>query len=375
MKHRSVNNSSKSVGKLWARPLADLNAKLCRGKVRVHRGRLNYQSSYFPAKRSSDQQGYCNRYDYALRLNADALADKDLYQAILKIVVAIDRDLLQEQWQWPELVKPDLPVSVSDWVKAFELAYWQKKERTPNREHVYQQKYGYYFGKLPSGKLTEQMLIEQVESHPAESRIRQIASQCYGSLADLAGIDSSNIRAAGKGWHLGKVKLRDLPTDQEAWATYESLAQWPEYQSGFLLLLLYGIRPHELIYAQATGLDASAPYIHIAQGKTGPRDAFMLRSKHWPEVQWDGVVPDIERHRRNGQPRSHIELGQTITAQYKRRSESIASLYNYRHLYAVRGFAQGKKIGMMARSMGHSEAVHTRTYQSTVSQIQFQEGW
>ena len=375
MKHSRSNNCRRSVGDAWAKPLAEINSKLVRGVLRVHRERLYYQSSTFPPKWNRGQAGYCNRFDYALKLNAIDLVQLDVYKAVLAIVLDIDRELLWGRWQWPEVKATAPPLAVSDWIVSFEVAYWQKHERTSNRKYLYDKHYGGSFNKLKqNAALTEKLLLDTLNQVKAESRYKLTVSQHYGALADHANIDSACIRLTGKGWTLANVSLRDLPTDEQAWATYESLRVYPEYQSGFLLILLYGIRPHELVYAEPSGLNAAKPYISIVEGKTGPRDALMLRGAGWLDVQWNGIVPAVELNRQNGSPRSHVELGSSITKQYQRRGMP-GTLYDYRHLYAVRGFSQSKPIGMMARSMGHSETVHRRTYQATINAEAFQAEW
>lgn len=385
MKHSRSYSHKRIVGEVWAKPLAEINSKLVRGVVRVHRGRLYYQSSSFPPKWNRGVEGYCNRFDYALRLDADVLAQKDVALVVLALVLDIDRELLWQRWRWPQAEPETAPsLTVSDWIASFKEAYWRKNERTDNREYLYSKQYGREFARLPQNvALTEQLLLDTLNrlkpgtkemQLKAESRQRLMVSQWYGALADHAGLDSGAIRKAGKGWTQAQVEVRNLPSDAEAWATYEALAKWPEFQSGFLLYLLYGIRDHELVYCQPIGLDAEQPYIHVSNGKTGARDAYMLPAKEWPKVQWDGVVPEINLVRRDGKRRSHVEIGASIAKQYKQRGVP-GTLYDYRHAYAVRGFEQGRNVGMMARSMGHSEAVHCRAYQSAVSRKQFQRGW
>lgn len=350
--------------------IVHINLRLDCGKLREKGGYLSFYSGRFPPKDESDVAGYCNRHELSLGMKAASLLDSEKHEAVLAWCKEIDLALFKREWQWPRISAPQ--ERVGDAVAGFESQWFSKHGRSPHKQQQWRDEFAHRFNWLkPKVRLTTDHLLRVLNQRTeANSKSRLATSIIYGQLADYAGLDGEVIRTAGKGWTRKLLQPRDLPTVEEVMAVYESLAQWPEYQSGFVLFILYGIRNHELLYCQQLDEVVNGmPLIHISEGKTGSRDAFGLRRAGMPELVWDGRVPSINMQRRDGTARSHKEIGAAVARAYACRG--VARLYTYRHWFAATGFQRNVPPDKMALSMGHSLSVHIQTYRAWINRATF----
>lgn len=354
---------------MGARWLDNLNRALVRGQVRERRGRLYYRSSHFPAKKGGD--GGKLRCELGIGVDARA-AERDvkLQQWVKGRVMEWDVALLWKKWEWPE-EKEQAPLkTVADLIKGYEAWYWRNKEQTLNKRQTFAESHLKRLSWLPQDKLLVPGILEQVlaERTEAGSAQRLRSSQVYAMFAEYAGLDAKPIKELGKGWESSCINPRDLPTVSEIVQQYQKLAEHPDMQAGYLVMVLYGIRPHELVYCQPLGINDASPWIHITEGKTGSRDAYELRVPELELPRWDGSLPAIA-----SEGKTHKQIGASVREAYK--ALGITNLYNLRHHYAAMGFQLNKPIDKMALSMGHSQTVHVKTYRAWVTREMFQAGW
>jgi hypothetical protein len=359
------------------RRLDAVNSKLHAGTLRVAKGRLCYRSNYFPPRPGHDRarEGNVNRYDVSLRLSVDALLNDGIYREMELRVYEMDVAVYGGRFEWPKLNDSEVKLA-GDLFEAFEEWHWAQVRRDTNREDYFKSEYRRRFRWFDANKPIDTKLILKVlyaKTKP-ESRSRQQASMLLSRFARFAGLDHQAIKQAGKGWKASDLNPRVLPTPDEIWEDYEALREKPLLRSGFVLLVTYGIRPHEMVYCSPTGLAAKHPYIHVSNGKTGARDAMRLLAPGWPtNWQWDGKIPKVNLRKRNGQPRSNKELGNCIADMYRGRVQH--TLYLYRHHYAAMGFRQNKPVDKVALSMGHSKEIHQRTYRRWINADDMQQAW
>jgi integrase len=153
-----------------------------------------------------------------------------------------------------------------------------------------------------------------------------------------------------------------LPSDAEIveWFYKISNLNW---RWAYGMMATYGIRPHELFHLDTQDLEQGGYVLKVLENtKTGFRevrpyhlewvDQFGLRQKRLPAINVIG--------------KGNKRLGSKISAGFRRYKVPFRP-YNLRHAYAVRCLRFDVDPSLAARWMGHTVAVHTRTYQAWIS--------
>jgi integrase len=210
-------------------------------------------------------------------------------------------------------------------------------------------------------------LLEQVlESYALASRARQ---QCGTVLALLAREEGLNLpedwqeRCAGYGLH--QAHFRQLPSDT---SIIENLELIPNsgWRMAYGLMATYGLRNHELFFCDFSGFaeDPAAVVRVLPTTKTGEHqvwpfqpewvDQFNLRSLADGSAQLPPVGTDLRRT-------TLQQVGRRVAEQFRRYGLPFTP-YDLRHAWALRTIHMGLPDTVAARMMGHSVAIHTRTY-------------
>ena len=214
--------------------------------------------------------------------------------------------------------------------------------------------------------LSAQLLVDVLESYAVASRSR---AQCTTALAALARQQGLALppdwseRGAGYGLH--RAQFRRLPSDAEILELLERIPN-PGWRRVYGLMATYGLRNHEAFFCD---LSALAP--------GGDRVIRVLPSSKTGEHQVWPFQPDwVERfgltalaNGREGLPPVNTDLrhttlqqvGRRVAEQFRRYDLPITP-YDLRHAWAVRTIHIGLPDTVAARMMGHSVAIHTRTY-------------
>lgn len=165
---------------------------------------------------------------------------------------------------------------------------------------------------------------------------------------------------AGK-YGTGQTQARDLPSDELIVTTWQALKN-PYWRFVYAVMATYGLRNHEVFFCDFSALThgcAEATVRVLPTTKTGEHEVwpffpewvehFDLRSIQLPKIQTDLSQTTLQR------------IGQRVTAQFRRYGIPF-SPYDLRHAWAVRTIHFGLPDTVAARMMGHSIAIHTRTY-------------
>lgn len=195
-----------------------------------------------------------------------------------------------------------------------------------------------------------------VERHSTGSSIRHHTAGAAAFLAQAAGFGAelaADLRALGSGYSASDAAPRDLPTDAVIETVIDGLSPGWQWVAG--VCATYGARPSEAILhaaVQPSGLLA------ISAGKTGSRQSLPL-PRAWIE-RWD-----LHRLRRPGVKleRSNSGPGERLSRALRRAGAPFRG-YDLRHAWAVRAILHPQiSPSLAAKSMGHSLAIHSRTYQ------------
>jgi len=210
-------------------------------------------------------------------------------------------------------------------------------------------------------------LLEAVlESYPLATRGRQ---QCGTALAALARSEGLDLpadwaeRAGGYGLHA--AQFRQLPSDGQILEWIERIPN-PGWRLAYGLMATYGLRNHEVFFSDLSALAPGGDRVIrvLPTSKTGEHQV-------WPfQPEW------VERFElpRLGESRSLLPLvrtdlrhttlqqvGRRVAEQFRRYDLPLTP-YDLRHAWAVRTIHIGLPDTVAARMMGHSVAIHTRTY-------------
>jgi integrase len=265
---------------------------------------------------------------------------------------------------------------LAEQLEAFEVAFRndpKRRRRPAGSRSTWAAAYRPYLRRLAAhaadqrpGPLNGDLLVEVLESYEMSSRSRQ---QCGVALAALARHlqldlpDDWRDRAAGYGLHL--TRFRPLPTDSQILELVLQIPN-PRWRLAYGLMATYGLRNHEVFFCDGSALAPGADRVLrvLPTSKTGEHQV-------WPfQPEWIDHF-DLERLGRdpNALPIVNRDLrhttlqqvGRRVAEQFRRYGLPITP-YDLRHAWAVRTIHIGLPDTVAARMMGHSVAIHTRTY-------------
>jgi integrase len=214
----------------------------------------------------------------------------------------------------------------------------------------------------PTARLLEQVL----ESYPAGSRSRQQCGTALGALADhlqLALPDDWRERAAGYGLH--RAQFRQLPSDSQIEALLELIPN-PAWRLAYGLMATYGLRNHEVFFCDLSALAPGADRVIrvLPTSKTGEHQVWPFQPEWVDRFELErlgrdpGLLPPVRTDLRHT---TLQQAGRRVAEQFRRYGLPITP-YDLRHAWAVRTIHIGLPDTVAARMMGHSVAIHTRTY-------------
>ena len=210
------------------------------------------------------------------------------------------------------------------------------------------------------------LLEMALESYPASSRSRQ---QCGTALAALARHfeldlpDNWSERAAGYGLHA--AQFRRLPGDPQILLWAEQIPN-PAWRLAYGLMATYGLRNHEVFFCDLSALAPGGDRVIrvLPTSKTGEHQVWPFQPdwvEHFGLEQLGGSQPPLPAVTTDLRHTTLQQVGRRVAEQF-RRYELPITPYDLRHAWAVRTIHIGLPDTVAARMMGHSVAIHTRTY-------------
>ena len=210
------------------------------------------------------------------------------------------------------------------------------------------------------------LLEMALESYAASSRSRQ---QCGTALAALARHfeldlpDNWSERAAGYGLHA--AQFRRLPGDPQILLWAEQIPN-PTWRLAYGLMATYGLRNHEVFFCDLSALAPGGDRVIrvLPTSKTGEHQVWPFQPdwvEHFGLEQLGGSQPPLPEVATDLRQTTLQQVGRRVAEQF-RRYELPITPYDLRHAWAVRTIHIGLPDTVAARMMGHSVAIHTRTY-------------
>jgi integrase len=332
--------------------------------------KLNLRGTLPPRPGSHRLRDYQQRI--SLNLPATQAGLKQAEQEA-KVVAA---QLIQNTFTWKDylpvaggkrLTQMDLVEKLSAFEQHF-LAQPQRIAKAASTRTTWETAYEPYLRKLqaiaqvqPHLTLSE-AIYAAVQTTKVNSRSRQVCCTAFSALAEFLSLELPfDLKSLWGNYGTSRTQMRHLPSDDEILAAYEKIPN-PAWQFVYGVMATYGLRNHEVFFCDYSALkqgsqDATVEVLEAT--KTGSHEVwpfypewveqFNLRSINLPPLNTDLNQTTLQR------------IGQQVSIQF-RRYDIPFSPYDLRHAWAVRTIHFGLPDTVAARMMGHSVAIHTRTY-------------
>ncbi|MGL6340994.1 MAG: integrase [Waterburya sp.] len=175
------------------------------------------------------------------------------------------------EFDWSDYLETNTVIdSVEYWIAKFEENYFNRKDRNKKTETTWKD-YQKIFKKFPDGaSLTAESLMAVVLSTAPDTRTRQKACTYTKALALFAGINFEPSNYGGN-YSPESVELRDIPTDKAIMEWRNCIPDRRGWQYAFGLMAAYGLRSHELFYADLDSIKKSPAHLRIVESKRGKK--------------------------------------------------------------------------------------------------------
>jgi integrase len=336
-----------------------------RGETLVLRGTL-------PPRPGSDRQR-----PYQQRIPLNLPATKTGLKQGEKEAKVIAARLIEKTFDWRLYLPLPGGVLASDdlaaKIAAFEQHYRHQRQLEPGTasasvQTTWAKAYAPYLRKLaatcdrrPSLGLTEAILATINATRP-HSRSRQVCCTALAAFAAFLNLElPEDVKALTGSYGSHRTQRRDLPTDAQILEWFEAIPN-PHWQFVYGVMATYGLRNHEVFFCDYGALrqgDPEAAIEVLETTKTGAHDVWPfppawvdrldLRNGTLPAIETDLAKTTLQR------------IGQQVSLQFRRYGIPFTP-YDLRHAWAVRTILLGLPDTVSARMMGHSVAIHNRTY-------------
>jgi integrase len=175
-------------------------------------------------------------------------------------------------------------------------------------------------------------------------------------IARLAGLEDAAFSNLSGSYGIKSTVERVLPSDNEIEKWYGKITsdrdRWV-----YGMLAVYGLRPHEIFWLDLNAFRFDQRKVQILEPtKTGERVSYSFK----PE--WVEKFRLAEIHEAKSRGKDNSTKGQNIARWFHRHHIPFPP-YNLRHAWAVRCIHMNVSDTISAKMMGHSVAVHQKTYQ------------
>ncbi|NJM96341.1 MAG: site-specific integrase [Phormidesmis sp. RL_2_1] len=354
--------------------VTQLNQRLKAAKLGLQverRGeKLNLRGTLPPRPGSPRLRAYQQRIP--LKLPAHKAGLKQIEKAA-KVIAA---QLLENTFDWQNYLGPSaglkrVGADLATQIEAFQTHFFQSRagsHQPASIKTTWEKAYVPYLRKLsaiasqhPSFSLPE-AIYATVQSTTANSRSRQVCCTALDALAEFLNTPlATPLKSFWGNYGNSKTQIRQLPTDEAILSAYHRIPN-PAWKFVYGIMATYGLRNHEVFfcdYAMLTNGNPEAAIEVLESTKTGQHDVwpfypewvdkFNLRTVTLPTINTDLTQTTLQL------------VGQQVTLQFKRYNLPFAP-YDLRHAWAVRTIHMGLPDTVSARMMGHSVAIHNRTY-------------
>ncbi len=314
----------------------------------------------------------------SLRLKANK---EDLNEAE-KIVHLVELQIKLKQFDWKNWIKEQSHNKAKkrindpqEIIQTFEKQFFadpQRRRSISGTKTTWTSSYLPYFRRLlvlskdMNSNIDLSLLNKTLDSYIENSRSRQQCATALGALAKSLDIElPENWRSKANGYGIHKANFRQLPSDDLIQQIWEKIPNH-SWRMAYGLMATYGLRNHEIFFCDISSITKNGDKILrvLPNTKTGEHQVWPFHPE-WVEffkLEYLGANP-------KGLPKVNTDLTRTTlqqvgrrVAEQFRRYKLPLTPYDLRHAWAIRTIHIGLPDSVSARMMGHSVAIHTRTY-------------
>ena len=312
----------------------------------------------------------------SLGLNADPKGFEEASQTARMVQRQLERGTFKwEDWR-SQVIRPTASVEAlapESAIERFQQAFFAdpRRRRSPaGSKTTWTGAYQPYLRRLQAHAghrtIDANLLLKTLQSYDDGSRSRQ---QCATALAALARhlelVLPEGWRQEAGGYGLHRAQFRQLPTDRQILEA-ALLIPNPRWRLAYGLMATYGLRNHEVFFCDGHSLaDGSDHVLRILPTtKTGEHQSWPFHPE-W--VERFGLLELADNPKALPMVTTDLkhttlqQVGRRVSEQF-RRYELPITPYDLRHAWAIRTIHIGLPDTVAARMMGHSVAIHTRTY-------------
>ena len=333
--------------------IEQINAQLRANLVGVVIGqagdKLHLRGTLPPRPDSDRTKPYQQRLYLKLPANPAGLRTAEKEARLVGAMVA------SREFDWSRYLPPvpESRGSCGEWMEKFERWYLRAKG---GQLATWQGDYLKGLRALPMNvQLTADVLEQVILKTEPNTRSRQRVCMAAGALAKFAELEFDAGQLRGN-YSASQVSPRRLPTDA-AISDYRDKLVNPCWRWVYGMMATYGLRNHEVFKLHLDDF----PIVHVAEDtKTGEREVWPCYPE-WVE-RWnlaDRQLPDVILDRTNEQ------IGRSVTEYLSPKLPFTP--YDLCHCWAVRTLEYGWPDALSAQQMGHSLAVHNKTYQRWIT--------
>lgn len=247
------------------------------------------------------------------------------------------------------------------------------KQPTPTNHETWSKNYVTYLNKITTDYgnkiLTVELLRRVIELQPENSYPRKKTCEIFKLLAACAGIKEVDFSDLAGSYSSNHPAPRDLPSDDLIVECFFKIKD-PAWRWAYGMVATYGLRPHELFYLDLQHFSETGQMLYILDGKTGAHEV-------WPfNPEWVELFNLQEVNLPKVHPcETNTAYGRRCWYYLRDKENLPFNLYDLRHAWAVRAMKLGLSDTLAARQMGHSVAIHTRTYLHWINRRDQQEAF
>lgn len=247
------------------------------------------------------------------------------------------------------------------WIREFEVYFWAKGGGSTWEKsyYPYLKKLQYLAEQYPQ-RTPQELIYQTILSVSPHTRSRQLCCTALKVFAQFAGITLPfSIKDLWGTYSQRSLQERLLPSEEMIEEWHDRITN-PRWRFVFAMMATFGLRNHEVFFCDYDNLRRGDNSVRVLEmTKTGSHetwafppqwiDKFQLRSGVLPSINTDLTTTTLQR------------IGQRVTQQFQRYGIPFRP-YDLRHAWAVRTIHYGLSDTIAAQMMGHSLAVHHRTY-------------
>jgi integrase len=321
------------------------------------------------------------------RLSLGCTADPAGLQQAQHLLLLVHQQLEQSRFDWQQWQSRLTPLAMGQpgeketcsalrlQLESFERSFFNDPRRRRNpagSRTTWTSAYLPYLRRLgrhaaaQATELTPALLLEVLESYALASRSRQQCTTALAALARHCGLElPADWAERGAGYGLHRAQFRQLPSDNRILELQEMIPN-PRWRLVYGLLATYGLRNHEAFFCDLSALAPGGDRVIrvLPTSKTGEHQAWPFQPDWVDQFGLEALaagrdaLPDVSTDLRHT---TLQQVGRRVAEQFHRYKLPITP-YDLRHAWAVRTIHIGLPDTVAARMMGHSVAIHTRTF-------------